>query len=247
MVKRSKTLTTSTEFYAKKISKEYNVDFQSMNIVPLGINIPDKDKLNLKPNNEKIKVLFVGRFENRKGIRYLLEAIPEVLKRRDDLEFILVGDDSCGGYAQGFVKKNTGIVFKENVSFPGFVSVDELEMYYRDCDIFVAPSLSESFGLIFAEAMSWGKPVIACDVCAVDEVVENGGSGLLVSPRDSSKIAEAIIELAQNKDKRLRMGAQGRQLCEEKVTQDIMVKKTEVVYQKLVTDTYFSKVKIKNR
>ncbi|MCK5342952.1 MAG: glycosyltransferase family 4 protein, partial [Candidatus Heimdallarchaeota archaeon] len=96
-VLKSDALVTSTDFYAKKVSDAYRISKDRFTVVPLGINMPEIDQLNLKPNNNMVRILFVGRLEERKGIRYLLEAVPEVVSLCSSVEFVFAGKD-VGGF-----------------------------------------------------------------------------------------------------------------------------------------------------
>jgi len=147
---------------------------------------------------------------------------------------VLVYSTNLDNYEKAFRSKLDN-KYNERVKFLGYVTREDLMMYYRNCNIFVAPSLSESFGLIFVEAMSWGKPVVACDVCAISEVIEDGKSGILAPPEDGDAIAKALIKLAQDKDKRERMGMRGREICEQKYSLDIMAKNMVKFYQQSIS------------
>jgi glycosyltransferase involved in cell wall biosynthesis len=156
-------------------------------------------------------VLFVGRLERRKGIDLLLDAIPVLLAANANLRFTIVGDDSIPGphgrgYRQEFETKHSEFVKRGTVQFLGKVSDAQLDQCYAECDIFVAPSRYESFGLILVEAMRHGKAVVACDIGGMREVVTNGETGLLVRPEDTDALAAAIGGLADDKDMRTRLG-----------------------------------------
>lgn len=90
------------------------------------------------------------------------------------------------------------------------MGVEELAKYYQNCDIFVAPSLHETFGLIYLEAMSYGKPVIGTKVGGIPEVIKEGETGLLVPPGNSQALAEAILYLLKNDLLRKKMGENTR-------------------------------------
>jgi glycogen(starch) synthase len=130
-------------------------------------------------------VLYVGRLERRKGILDLFAAIPAVLKAQPAARFILAGADNSG--ADGFQRK-TGLSYPayfarqhpqlaDRVAFLGHVTDAQLQELYQSCDLFVAPSLYESFGLIYLEAMNYAKPVIGCRAGGIPEVIDDGVSG----------------------------------------------------------------------
>lgn len=163
----------------------------------------------------KTKVLFVGRLELRKGIDILLSAVARLLETRDDLEFWIAGDNTLktgGGRTeqQKFLDTLVGRRAGKRVRFLGPVTDAELRWLYAACDLFVAPSRFESFGLIYVEAMMFAKPVIGCRAGGVTEVVSDGETGVLVSPGDASQLADAIARLADDPALRQRMGVAGR-------------------------------------
>ena len=78
------------------------------------------------------------------------------------------------------------------------ILIDALDFYYENCDVFVAPSRYESFGIIYLEAMKFSKPVIACDSGGTPGVVSDGKTGILVKPGDFYTLAMAVIKLSNN-------------------------------------------------
>ena len=222
---------TSTTFYAKKMSDAYGIPLEKINIVPLGVELPERNQISTDSKREIVKVLFVGRLEDRKGTKYLLKAIPVVLQMCSNVSFTFIGKDFENNHQRRF-EEETQNIFKDKVFFLGFVDDDDLKDYYRDCDIFVVPSLSESFGLIFVEAMSWAKPVIACDVCGISDVVKHFESGILVRPKNEYQLAEALAKLINDKDLRQEMGRRGREICEQKFEINFMVQNMVSIYLK---------------
>ena len=171
----------------------------------------------------RTKVLFVGRLEARKGIDTLLEAIALLLPQLPDVAFTIVGNDSIQSesgrtYREEFELATDAALRDDRVFFRGLAPDDELVRHYADCDIFVAPSRSESFGLILLEAMREGKPVIAGDVSGMSEVVEHEGNGLLVPPGDARALAEALRRLVMSPSLRDSFGKRSRSLFLERFT-----------------------------
>lgn len=164
-------------------------------------------------------VLFVGRLERRKGILNLFEAIPDVLARYPKAQFWLAGKDNSQydgfadqkrmTYAEYFQKAYRSCAGQ--VRFLGYVNDDELHQLYNRCDLLVAPSLFESFGLVFLEAMNHARPAIGCKVGGPIEIVADGETGLLVPPDAPAALAEAIIQLLADPASRRAMGLAGRQ------------------------------------
>ena len=108
---------------------------------------------------------------------------------------------------------------------------------YADCDILVAPSLFESFGLMYAEAMAHAKPVVAFHTGAAPEVVVHNETGILVEPNNVTELANTLIDLAMSKELRQEMGRRGYQrVCSEFSVQR-MVDATEAHYRQVIAAT----------
>ena len=97
------------------------------------------------------------------------------------------------------------------MKFLGFVSDAELKRLYQQCDVFAVPSNYESFGLVFIEGMSWGKPVIGGRAGGMPEVIADGKTGFLVDPGDVAGFAAALGQLCRDQGLRTRMGQAARQ------------------------------------
>jgi len=167
-----------------------------------------------------LRFLFVGRLESRKGIDTLLAAAPDVLRRFPAARLDIVGDDSIedGKYKARFLSKGE---LADRVTFHGRVEEEVLRAHYRACDVLVAPSRYESFGLVYVEGMIFGKAVIGGRAGGGPEVIEEGVTGLTVAPGDIAGLAEAMTRLAADADLRRAMGEAGRRRYEERFRDEI--------------------------
>jgi glycosyltransferase involved in cell wall biosynthesis/GT2 family glycosyltransferase/SAM-dependent methyltransferase len=219
------------------ICDHHSVIRDNVVVSPLGIEFPDNPLFN--PNNKKnnFNILFVGRLEKRKGIETLFRAIPEVIDKIPTATFTLVGSDTrsspSGGSYKKYLLRNLNKRYHSFVIFEGFVSEKNLKKYYKNCDVFVAPSLYESFGLIYLEAMAWGKPVIGCNSGGIPEIIENGVTGFLIRPDDDHDLAEKII-LLQDGTMRQKMGECARESVKRNFSIEKMVNHTLSVYNSIV-------------
>lgn len=164
-------------------------------------------------------VLFVGRFEKRKGADLLLEAIPALLQQHPDLHFRLVGDSGIqvegGTLKDRFLQQHREQPeLLARVHFLGFLDDQALNAEYAHCDVFVAPSRYESFGLIYLEAMRWGKPCIGARTGGVPDVV-TPDCGLLPEPGELEPLKDALETLISNPKMRIDMGAAGKRRFDE--------------------------------
>ena len=226
---RSDSLITHTIAHSVELENEIGVSHKNFKIISHGIPIPP---LQIKTNkSEWISVLFVGRLERRKGIEVLIKAIPLVLKSNCTVLFKIIGADA-DGISDSYSSDSE---IRQNIQFLGKVKNDELINAYQNCDIFVAPSYYESFGLIYAEAMAWGKPVIGTKVGGIPDVVEDNKNGILVPPGNEIELASAIIRLADSHELRSSMGLAGRKRIKENFSVEEMARRSVQHYGELLS------------
>jgi hypothetical protein len=121
----------------------------------------------------------------------------------------------------------------DRVELAGQVSAERLSELYRQCSLFVAPSLWESFGLVFLEAMARGKPVVGTTAGGIREVVEDGVTGILVRPGDAEDLAEAIRSLLADPEQRLAMGRAGLERWRRHFSREAMARATLATYREV--------------
>jgi hypothetical protein len=162
------------------------------------------------------RVVFVGRFEVRKGIDTLLAAVARLAPELPDVEFVLAGEDRslapgeplCGA---AWAAAHADQPWAARVQFPGAVSDEQLHALYASADLVVLPSRYESFGLVMAEAMMHGRALISCDTSGIRDVVRNGVDGVLVTPGDVDALTDAMRALLADPVRRAARGAAGRE------------------------------------
>lgn len=164
-------------------------------IIPNGVDT-ERFRPDLAPwpdwNDGRPNVLFVGRFdEPRKGFNVLLEAWHDVEAVCPAARLLVVGRGDVEGLARRIAEQRL-----RNIVLVGPVSAENLPRWYRTATVFCAPSTGqESFGIILAEAMSSGVPVVASDIDGYRSVVQHRGEGLLVPPNQPAALAAALIHL----------------------------------------------------
>ncbi len=181
-------------------------------IIPNGIDVARFANPDLEPwpqyQDGYQNILFVGRMENRKGLKYLLRAFPMVKEACPQTRLIVVGEGRLrAGFEQAIAENGV-----PDVVFTGFVSAEDLPRYHRSAHVFCAPGTGfESFGIVLLEAMAAGLPVVASDIVGFRQVVSHGQEGLLVTPRDPEELARALILLLRNQDLCQAMSQRGRE------------------------------------
>jgi glycosyltransferase involved in cell wall biosynthesis len=157
------------------------------------------------------EIMTAGYLLKRKGIQYLIDAVPLILKEFKDVKVRIVGDGPLKSELVRLVKR---LSLDDKVRFEGLVPRDELAKYYANCDVYVQPSLSETFPSTIREAVSVGRPVIATKVGFVEEHIIDGVNGFLVPKEDVEEIANKVLLLLSDEDLRLKMGAKAREYAE---------------------------------
>ncbi len=194
-------------------------------IIPNGVDTerfnprvqPRKELINRKPI-----ILFVNRLEPRKGLKYLIQALPKILKVFPDVTLVIVGDGKPDSLCRRLIERD----LKEKVILVGKVAPDEMASYYASCDLFCAPSIGlESFGIVLLEAMASARPIIAADIDGFHSVLTQGEEGLFFRVGDPDSIADVAIKILKNRELGLKLGEAGRRKALlydwRKITRDI--------------------------
>lgn len=210
VTRQSDALVTHASSHRDAVCALEGYDANRFAIIPHGLPDPGEPTAEeVSPRDDTIEFLFVGRFESRKGIDVLLAAIPAVAATCPQAVFLLAGAPGEGRDWDDFATRHPHLA-GSRVKSLGRVPQATLRDLYRHCTVFVAPSRYESFGLIYVEAMSHGKPVIGCAVGGIPEVVTDGVTGLLAGPGDVQTLTACMIKLARDPALRTRFGAAGR-------------------------------------
>lgn len=202
-----------TEFIRGDLVKR-GFDPGLLDVIPPGIDLP------LEEGKEGDYLLFIGRLVGTKGLPYLIKAMQEV-----ETKLMVVGDGPERVRLESMVR-SAGL--EDRVTFTGRVSEERKKELLSNCKMFIMPSLFESYGLAVAEAMSWGKPVIASRVGGLPEVVGDGGS--LVSPRDSLALADAINGLLRDDEGRRAAALRAKEHI-KRYSWDTIIEATEATYR----------------
>ncbi len=188
-------------------------------VMPMGV---DTQRFAVEPERRKDSdqtVLFVGRLAKKKGVEYLIRAFADIAERHPAARLLVVGDGPCRGELEAL---SSQLGLADHVRFVGAQPPAELPRFYCQSRVFVAPSVvarsgdTESFGLVFVEAMAAGCPVIGTNVGGTADVAVHGRTGLLVEPESPAALAEAINELLDSPAKGEKMAALARRWVRRK-------------------------------
>ncbi len=196
-----------SEAARKYVSRAFPGEYH---IIPNGIDV-DSFSSEVRPfdafNDGKLNILFVGRLERRKGLKYLLGAFGRLKWEYPFLRLIVVGPGNPGKECYRIMAERA----LQDVVFVGGVSGDAVKRYYHTAHIFCTPATGkESFGIVLGEAMAAGRPIVASNIDGFREVVTDGAEGLLVPPKNEEALAAALERLVLNPELRHQMGQQGR-------------------------------------
>ncbi|MDD4939893.1 MAG: glycosyltransferase [Candidatus Omnitrophica bacterium] len=171
----------------------------------------------------------IGRLSIQKGINYLIEAAPLVVEEIKSVKFILVGEGELEQELKASIKKKG---LQEYFIFAGFRK--DIPRILSVLKALVMPSLFEGLSIAAIEAAAIGIPIIATDVGGMNSLVINGKTGLIVPPRDTRSLAEAISYLLKNPEEAKGLGLGAKKHFEEFFTQERMVKKVTELYLSLI-------------
>lgn len=182
-------------------------------------------------------ILFVGRLEARKGIHYLIDAIPEVVASVPDVRFVIIGDDTETATGQKSVLTEikerlarTGCA--DSVTFINRIPLADLPKHYRAADVCVVPSLYDNSPYTCLEAMSCGRAVIGTDGGGTKEYIVHGESGLIVPVKDAGALASGMIKLLTDETERHRLASNARKRVLEVFDRVEIARKTVELYKK---------------
>lgn len=174
----------------------------AISVIPMGVDStafhPDfiNQDIRQRHNITGEFLLFVGRLSEKKGVCYLLEAMPRVVERFPDAKLLVVGKGELENELRDLAGR---LALADQVVFAGAIPNHELPAYYATADVFVGPSIkcsggdTEGFGLTFVEAGLSGCLVIGTRTGGIGDIIEHGETGFLVEMRDAEALAEVII------------------------------------------------------
>lgn len=216
-----------------KIGRSTNRGFVIYNAIDERLFLTSKSKEYIRACNgfssSDILIGIIARLTAYKGHKFLFEAMEEVSRKCANVKLLVIGSGDEEHNLRELVCKLT---LKKNVLFLGLRK--DIPELMKAMDIFVQPSLLEQFGITIAEAMFSGLPVVATNTGGIPEVVKDGETGILVPPRSSEALAEALLRLIQNTKLSKNMGEKGREIAIAKFTGHRYARDIEKLYVSLM-------------
>ena len=241
MFSREHIITISSQ-NMKELEK-INIEKSRIRIIPNGADIEKFKPISNSSIRRKLEatepsILFVGSLTKRKGIQYLIQAMPMILKQNPHTMLFIIGT----GPLKSELEQQTRLLnIQEHIRFLGEVDHENLPEYYSASDIFVLPSLHEGLGIVLLEAMACQRPVIGTKTGGITDLIIHNKNGLLVNLRSEVEIANAVSYLLKNEDERLKMGLAGRRIVEREFTWQIVARKTRAYYFDVLKKHYIRK------
>ena len=193
--------------------KVFNFSEEARKKARLKLNMSDHDRV----------ILFLSLLSKQKGADIAIKALNE-LSNHKNLKLIIAGDGEYLEDAKLLVKH---FKLESRIVFTGFVRNEDTAEYYNASDIFIFPTLRlESFGIVIAEAMACGKPVIASNIGAIPDVIDNGTNGILIPIGDFKELARQIILLLNNQRYSSMLAKNAQQKALERFGLDRMMEET---------------------
>lgn len=211
--RNAQAIISTTNYTATQFSENNGIDPGKNRVIPLCIAesqraIQARSHPVPQPGRE-FTLLSVARLdssERRKGIDTIIEAMPRIISAIPEARFLVAGGGDDRLRLEALIQK-FGVA--DSVRLLGVVEDSVLQQLYRQCDVMVLPSQQEGFGIVFLEAMSYGKPCIGAAHGGIPEVIIDGNTGYLVSFGDSDAIARCVVRLASDSNLATRMGMAG--------------------------------------
>lgn len=219
---QSTRIITTSEYYANN-SPYLKKRLNKISIISPGVNLPTKSNFN-KIKNQLIFVSQLDKTHEHKGLNYLIESINVIKEIIKEIKLNVIG---TGDNVEEYKDKVNKLGLENNIKFLGKISDEELSKKYGESEIVVLPSYnsSEGFGMVLIEGMAHKCVAIGTRVGGIPYAISENKDGLLVPPKDSKALADAIIKLLENTKLAKKMGENGYKKVKETFTWDISTKK----------------------
>lgn len=213
MLRSAAAVTTCGPTFAEIVARYAGIDREDVHVVPFGVNTElfrPSDHQRRGPDHTP-RVGFYKGFREVYGAEYLIRAIPGVLAEIPEARFELIGDGPCLERCQT-IARSIGV--ESSVDWLGRQRHDALGRILDRWDVSVIPSIHEAFGVAALESSSAGVPVVASNVEGLRDTVLDGETGLLVEPKNSDALTDAIVALLRDDEMCVGMGRAGRAMVE---------------------------------
>jgi glycosyltransferase involved in cell wall biosynthesis len=211
---RSSSLLTVVSKAVADCALSLGVKTEQLHTISMGVDTRERFAPSTTSTRSDNELLFVGRLVEKKGVTYLLDAMPEIISQYPGVHLSVVGN---GPEENALKQQADRLGIAHAVTFLGSLNNSEIPELYRRATVFVAPSIvtaqgdQEGLGLVLVEALACECPVVASDLPAIRDVVTDGVNGLICRQKDSADLAAKVCSLLGHADLRDELGKAGRQ------------------------------------
>lgn len=218
--------------------KKMGVDENKIEIVPNGIDLSEYENLPKRggfrrkykiKDDEKI-ILYLGRIHKIKGIDLLVKAFADLIKELDNIGLVIVGPDD--GFLSTLKKQIKDLKISNRILFTGPLYERDKLRAYIDADVYVLPSVYETFGITVLEASACGTPIITTNNGDELDWIDDKVGYVVEYGKD--QLQDAIVKMLSDKELRRRFGEEGKRLVREEFGWDKSVKRLEVLYETVI-------------
>lgn len=228
---RADVITCTSQMMARTVQQFARAE-TPIHVVPFGVDLAQfRPRANPRSPTAPLVIGVVKSLERLYGIEYLLRAFAALHNQSGDLRLMIIGDGTQRPALESLARE-LGIAALTH--FVGRVPHEQVIHYLHQMDIFVVPSLQESFGVAAVEASAAGLPVVASDVEGLPEVVLDGETGFLVPPTDVGALSRRLTQLSADPSLRRRIGQAGRAFVKAHYNWQANAAEMERLYRSLV-------------
>jgi len=239
VVKNADYVTVNSNATKNELLKRFPAHFSKIRMIPMGVDIKLFRKRNIKKPKKYTKneiLLSVGRLSDQKGLQYLIDSLPDLVKYNPKIKLLIIGE---GPYEKALRDKVDNNAVRDNVEFLGSLPTSDIAKYYNFADVFIIPSISgntgtEALGLSLLEAMSSGGAVIGTNVGGIPFVIKKGHNGLLVREKNHYDLSHAIITLIKDKKKARKLGRNAAKFVRKNYSWEKVSKDFVKLYKELI-------------
>ena len=167
-----------------------NFGAKDIEVIPNGINLEQFNPA--LRDKQKHRIICVAHLRKKKGHKYLINSMPKILEKFPDAKLVLTGE---GPERKNLESEIKSLELKESIELKGKLNAEQVQRELSSAEAFVLPSIFEGQGIAILEAQASGVPVIASDTGGIPDIIEDGKTGILVEPKNSEQIANAVIKV----------------------------------------------------
>jgi len=246
VLKRATVLTVVSQTM-RKTAVSLGAEAAKVQVIPMGVNIKTQFIPPLTAQREN-SLLFVGRLVEKKGLHYLLMALPLIIKQHPNMTLTLIGH---GPEEPKLKKQVTDLKLNQYVKFLGAVENDQLPAWYQSSKIVIFPSIvaadgdREGFGLVLVEALGCECAVAASDLAAMQDILKDQENALIFKQKNAQDLADKVNELLGNPQWCVSLGKRGRQDMLTRYDWEIITEKYRLLIDSVHPETTLKSPKLK--